>query len=638
MSVRMRFVELALTTESGRHPYRFRPGVNVIAGPVGVGKSSLFELCKYALGGRGVLTWAVHQAVQRVSLSLSIGGGDYLFVRDIGTASKSVEFRDGRDGSLIETCDVEPRGERQWISDVLLGLLERPARRIVRATNRPAAETVAISFNDIYRYLYVPQAEIDRSVVRHLDRTLHRKRLATFELLYDLADDRLIDLEISRAELREQLTAARVEVANVATFLQHTNAPAEEELRFEQFRLAAEAETISRRLRALREHVRESTHFADASRQDLAALKEELRDLRDQLEAVSFEIQRHQALIAQLELDRVRVARSSSATAVLQQIRFQVCPRCQQDLEHRPSEPGHCYVCGLPEPEEVPDLDLEAEHKRLTAQLEETRALLDEDERRYRTLRQRAADLEAAIDAEQAQLDERTREYVSPRFDEIESVSARNAELRVRQDAVDRALQQWEQYRRLERVLAELQGELRSVERLLRDARVQLEARRERVVELSDLFDELLRFFRLPWYESARIDRRSYLPVVNGQNPEDLLSGGMRTIVNDAYHLAGLTYTLTHPTLLPPLLIIDSPRKNLGSGPDDTAISFQIYRHFQRLAGAYGDNFQLIVADNDVPPAMRDLTSFTLDYDHPLIPDVQHPGEGRVETITKIEP
>ncbi len=370
----------------------------------------------------------------------------------------------------------------------------------------------------------------------------------------------------------------------------------------------------------------------------MAALKEELRDLRDQLEALSFEIQRHQALIAQLELDRVRIARSSSATAVLHQIRFQVCPRCQQDLEYRVSESERCYVCGLPEPEEVPDLDLEAEHKRLTAQLEETKALLDEEERRYQTLRQRAAEFEAAIDAEQQQLDERTREYVTPRFDEIESVSARNAELRVRQDAVERALQQWEQYRRLERTQAELESELRSVKRFLRDARTELEARRERVVELSDLFDELLRFFRLPWYESAHIDRRSYLPVVNGQSPEELLSGGMRTIVNDAYHLAGLTHTLTHQTLLPSFLIIDSPRKNLGSGPDDTAISFQIYRHFQRLAGAYGDNFQLIVADNDVPPAMRDLTSFTLDYDHPLIPDVQHPGEGRVETITKIEP
>jgi hypothetical protein len=370
----------------------------------------------------------------------------------------------------------------------------------------------------------------------------------------------------------------------------------------------------------------------------LAALKEQLRDLRDQLEALSFEIQRHQALIAQLELDRIRIARSGSATAVLQQIRFRVCPRCQQDLEQRVSEPGECYVCGLPEPEEVLDLDLEAEYKRLTAQLEETKSLLDEDERHYRTLRQRSADLESVIDAEQVQLDERTQEYVTPRFDEIECVSARNAELRARQDAVDRAMQQWEQYRRLQRVQEELEGELRSVQRFLRDARAQLEARRERVVELSDLFDELLRFFRLPWYESAHIDRSSYLPVINGQRPEELLSGGMRTIVNDAYHLAGLTHTLTHQTLLPPFLIIDSPRKNLGSDPDDTAISFQIYRHFQRLAGAYGDSLQLIVADNDVPPAMRDLTSFTLDYDHPLVPDVHHPGKGNVETITEIAP
>jgi len=315
-----------------------------------------------------------------------------------------------------------------------------------------------------------------------------------------------------------------------------------------------------------------------------------------------------------------------------------VCPRCQQGLEDRTPALGHCYVCGLPEPEEVPDLDLEAEQKRLRAQLEETRELLEEDNSRYRRLQLQEAELEAAIDAEQTQLDERTREYVTPRFEEIESVSARNAELRVRYDVVDRAMRGWEQYRLLERNLSDLQGELRFVERSLRDAKTELEARRERVGVLSDLFDELLRFFRLPWYQSASIDRRTYLPVVNGQSPEELLSSGMRTIVNDAYHLAGLTYTLTHQTLLPAFLIIDSPRKNLGSDPDDTAISFQIYRHFQRMAGAYGDQFQLIVADNDVPAAMGYLTSITLDYDSPLIPDVEHPGEGQVETIEDIEP
>ena len=59
--------------------------------------------------------------------------------------------------------------------------------------------------------------------------------------------------------------------------------------------------------------------------------------------------------------------------------------------------------------------------------------------------------------------------------------------------------------------------------------------------------------------------------MVGGKRLEELSSGGMKTLVNDAYFLAGLTYALRVPseTHLPLLSIIDTPRKNFGSHPDD---------------------------------------------------------------------
>jgi hypothetical protein len=49
-----------------------------------------------------------------------------------------------------------------------------------------------------------------------------------------------------------------------------------------------------------------------------------------------------------------------------------------------------------------------------------------------------------------------------------------------------------------------------------------------------------------------------------------LSSGGMKTIVNIAYFLANLTWSLRDPTaLLPRLLITDSPRKDHGAGAED---------------------------------------------------------------------
>lgn len=46
---------------------------------------------------------------------------------------------------------------------------------------------------------------------------------------------------------------------------------------------------------------------------------------------------------------------------------------------------------------------------------------------------------------------------------------------------------------------------------------------------------------------------------------------------------------------------------------------------------------QLIIADNDVPTKVRrGLQILSFDYNAPLIPDVEHPGEGNVETLDSL--
>lgn len=42
------------------------------------------------------------------------------------------------------------------------------------------------------------------------------------------------------------------------------------------------------------------------------------------------------------------------------------------------------------------------------------------------------------------------------------------------------------------------------------------------VKELSKAFDEILHRFTLPWLETAEVDSKSYLPVVNGLGLREL--------------------------------------------------------------------------------------------------------------------
>jgi hypothetical protein len=140
----------------------------------------------------------------------------------------------------------------------------------------------------------------------------------------------------------------------------------------------------------------------------------------------------------------------------------------------------------------------------------------------------------------------------------------------------------------------------------------------------------------LPWYEASHIDSTTYLPMVGGKRLEELSSGGMKTLVNDAYFLAGLTYALRVPaeTYLPPMMLIDTPRKNFGADEDDASAAVRIYNWIGRLRDSYGSSrFQLIIADNDIPAEARDFHAIRLSYARPLLDDLPHPGPELVSTL-----
>ncbi len=172
--------------------------------------------------------------------------------------------------------------------------------------------------------------------------------------------------------------------------------------------------------------------------------------------------------------------------------------------------------------------------------------------------------------------------------------------------------------------IPERAGKLAEQEHARRDA---LSPSRERLEELSDEFSEILRRLTLPWLESAEVDRLSYLPVVNGRTLKQLSSGGMKTTTNVAYYLANLAMAIRDRDLLSPsFMMLDSIRKASGAERDDVARAEHIYSYLQTLhasrnqPGALRGDFQLIVADNDLPPQFeRDFHVLRIDPEHPLV-------------------
>jgi DNA repair exonuclease SbcCD ATPase subunit len=636
---------LTFQTKSETVHFDFSAGLNTIVGPVGAGKSSLLELIKYAVGGNALLSKTVEENVRTVEVALRAGNRSLLLSRNIGESQLTV-VEDGVATKL--TTASANRYERAAL--YLLDVVGIPRLRVPKARTRPTGKSRPITFFDVFRYCYVSQAEIDTSVVGHTDSTLEPRRRSTFELLFGLTDPEFAQLEVDRGLQREALDEARREAEVVRRFLESSGAPEQPLLRDEEGTLVARITEATETLEGLRVELRAASPQEDVRRSHVAELGEELRGLNVRLVEKRTAMSQRDQLVAQIELEMQRLERGDRAAAVLNEIVYARCPRCLQSVADRPIDAGHCYLCGQPEPDATGSSTdsaddneaaesanvraiAETERKRLEDLLYETAELREEDTRDAAVLENQIRVQSLILSQIESEVEQRTREYVSPKFEAIAAASAEIATAHERLRGVREQLAQWERYVELVDGVRARQKRVEELDVAIKNAGVRLASRRGQLTELSETFQEELSRFQPPWLDSARIDPTTYLPVVNEARFETQ-SAGEKTIINVAYHLALLVHGLRHDeTLLPTLLILDGPQSNLGTGPDDRALASRIYTRLVRLADAYPNRFQIIVADNDVPKINDAYPApIELSYAHPLVPDVEHPGPG-VETL-----
>ncbi|MFF9587482.1 AAA family ATPase [Streptomyces achromogenes] len=623
----IRIKDITIKTPAHRATYLFDGPLTLITGSIGVGKSSLLELLKYGLGGSAKLMPAIRANVATVEVNAEFSGRLYRFQREMGDTK--VDVLDVLTGEIIGPWSVTNRKYMPKASQQLLTILGLPADlRIPRRRVKPTSDTVGVSFFDLYRYIYLGQNEIDTSVVGHADKNLDNKRRAVFELLYGLNSPELINLAVRKGEWLDKEKSLRNSAAAVKEFLLQANEPDMDQLR----RLGREAETELESARGLLTAVRDDSEALLRSqrflRDRVSRLRSALTEVSASSDAISGDIHKSRSLLAQLRLEQEALGRADVARHALSGLEFSVCPRCMQDVTARVAPSNCCTLCL--QPEERVEEDLAGEAKRLASQIAETESLLAEDEEGLESRRAERRGIEADLAEATMELDRSTAELITPRLEEVQSLSMQIARLEARIEQLEASSARWSNYKL---TLDEADEALRSASAL--DSKEQelqesLAANRVRLDELAEVFNATVRNLRLPWYQSADIDRETYMPVVNGGQFDELSVGGARkTIVNLAYHLANLQYALENDLAYPGLLIVDSPRKNVGQTAEDSAVANEVYKAFARLVEEFGNSVQLIVADNSVPDFVADsYPELHFSYENPVVPGAPHPGEG----------
>ena len=628
MTARFRIRQFRVETVEGPVIYNFDDDLTVLAGDTGVGKTTLFELVKFSLGGDGLIAPVATQAVSEVHVTVYVGTEQFQPSRELDTSrSKALTVTDLITGEVRTEVPVED-AEDETVSDILMSALGLSTQ--MRAAARSGASSrkgALITFYDLFRYMYVPQASINQQIAGSKEKYYEPKRKAVFELLFGLTDADILDMQSQVNQLKGEIAEAKREFDTINQFLSGsgTKARFDAELAYEEA-VKEEADGIDSLTRLSNEVEEVIDRETQVLREMLATSERSLSDARDLVNSLQREQAQYTAERHQVGQDIARLTQMASAGDRLANIEFVVCPRCTQKLNQREVPPDACRVCL--QHDNVKDLTRgQYETTQLVEQAEEVELQLS-------VIRAQAMEAAAAV-ADRTQLvtnltsriEERTANRVTPRLQAYMDASAKAARSRADQKHLSEVLKQWDRANDLGLAAQELEKRRSALKTSINNANAALTRRRSMVfTELTEEFANTVADFRIPAGQSATIDPDTYLPLIDGR-PFDKVSsaGGIATATQVAYWMSLIAVAVRlNDTPYPGFLLIDSPQLALSSAE---GISSQMYSRFATQVGVVKGRLQFIVADNKLTKDLvKEFTELNFSYDNPTIGTIKHPG------------
>lgn len=619
----MRLQINALTLVGADRRFTPTPGLNVITGSVATGKTTLLR-CMRGLLGQGLDKFPreAREAITSLAGQIVIGDNHYDVVRPFVTTDTAKVDIAGIDEvwrlPASRATSEEPLTYGTW----LLEKLNLPRLMVPTTPTQLDSASSLLSINDYMMYCHLRQTEIDSSVFGHTNQYKNNKRKFAFEVLYGKYDVEISALQEQMREVYSEIRRLRSQGKTIEEFISGTpfenRAVIEKHLRESE----AELERITSNAEQLGASVIEESD-TEYIKKRLQKVEDELDGLQHQLQFEKGSAEQKERLIAQLQTQSTRITRSVVAGDHLLDLDFITCPRCGSGVSEERGGPGTCYLC-LQEPSpQIAREDLISEQDRLERQISETRELVAAHKQSADEIEEAVKSLNGVRNEIAAELDHRTRRFVSEHAEMIARAAGDRITLQERITRLREYLGLFEKQSRAAQRIAQLESRFSDLQAELDAAFSNDAAFDDRVHFLEQTFRDLLEAIRAPRFTSPGptvIDRGTYLPIYDGRRFDELQSQGLQVMVNVAHVVAHQLTAIHFDLPLPNILLVDGLTGNIGYEGLDMERVEAIYHLLIDVAANHGDRLQIIVADNSIPQFAKEYLLAEFSEDDKLIP------------------
>lgn len=320
------------------------PGINVLWGSNGSGKSTFLDLIYYALGGNDVGWKEVAQYFERVFLELCLGGDVVTVSRRFDSSMPALEFYWGD----LNAAELAPM--QQWVShspkstkgqesysDVLFSLLGWPTIK--------SDEFNSITMTQILRLIYGDQPSPPTKIFREANFDSERTKSALGDFILGAFNSDLYRLKDLINSLETDLSNYRAEVKAINNFLNNIDG--------EKTRLEIEGSISKLRddLNSLHDQLdkidvsNEERTLSDneSIREEFDQLTEDYLYVQQEIETLELDLADSAEFINTLQEHLVSLEEATTLRDFLSEVKFDICPSCLTPIHS--SEPNTCHLC-----------------------------------------------------------------------------------------------------------------------------------------------------------------------------------------------------------------------------------------------------------------------------------------------------
>lgn len=607
MKNRLKIDSLTMIGSRKNYVVTFRDGFNLISGHTSTGKTSILEMIDYALGSQKHKSYIeIGSACSHVELIFWVGNERFKIRRELFNFKAPVVVEDWHEEKqkflFYNRYEIDIPSNPKSLSAFLI-------EKIGLANITISGQ--AFSFRDIFKYCYLKQTEIDNEDIQGEKSWIKDlKRKATFEIIFNIYDNALEEFKRSLEQRKEEAHEFAVQLNGILDFLKSVSitdltecTSLENSLKKELLELKQQLVDLKSGNGNMSSDAVALRHQINSIRSQIGKYEENRRDQEQYLKKLHLLYNQYQCEIEKKEL-------AIQGYLTFNQYEFLFCPNCLKPLTQTQNHET-CCLCGSEKSDDKGEMIiLKDEISTLKRKSNELVSFTESEDRKYDTIIHGISDLKAKLAEYEAELQHLSQGYLDPVLEQVEYLNYEIGHKNRRLVELQQHQRMFEEVERLKDILNKKEEAITLLKSNIKTLSENATDKQTLIDNLSSEFYKILAAFEYPKLSTANIDDKRYLPYVRGRKYDDIGSLAGASLITMAYYLAILCVGAAENYHHPNLLIIDSPRKNLGAqnARAEEDVAFKDERIFNstirclyNTAESRKDEIQLIVVNNGYP-------------------------------------